>query len=130
MTEIKKQLYKNPKAGKVAGVCAGIAEYFGMEVWLVRVIFASAIILTGGPGLPLFCYIVAWFILDNKPEEAIASQESQINVKAKVWQSGEPPRQALQDIVRRYSDLESRLRNLETYVTSRAFSLKREIDRL
>ncbi|MGL5769984.1 MAG: PspC domain-containing protein, partial [Plesiomonas shigelloides] len=30
-------LYRYPREGKVAGVCAGLAHYFGIEVWLVRI---------------------------------------------------------------------------------------------
>ena len=34
-------LYRIPQSGKIAGVCAGIAEYFNFETWLVRVLAAS-----------------------------------------------------------------------------------------
>ena len=36
-------LYRIPQSGKVAGVCAGIADYFNFETWLVRVAAASKI---------------------------------------------------------------------------------------
>ncbi|MBD1390324.1 envelope stress response membrane protein PspC [Neiella sp. HB171785] len=130
MTERKRTLYRDGKRGKFAGVCAGVANYFGLEVWLVRVLMASAIILTGIFGLPLLCYIVAWFVLDKAPEHPQFADEPPIAVKSNVWQSGELPGQALHDIKGRFADLEVRLRSLEGHVTSSAFHLKREIDQL
>ncbi len=38
-------LYRIPQSGKVAGVCAGIADYFNFETWLVRVAAASIFLL-------------------------------------------------------------------------------------
>ncbi|MBW8190370.1 envelope stress response membrane protein PspC [Neiella marina] len=130
MSDQKRTLYRNSKLGKVGGVCAGIANYFGLETWLVRVLMASAIILTGFFGLPLLCYVVAWFVLDNEPEVTPDVQEQPISVKSTVWQSGELPRQALHDIKHRFGDLEGRLQHLEQHVTSSAFNLRREIDQL
>ncbi|MBO6226596.1 MAG: PspC domain-containing protein, partial [Shewanella sp.] len=43
-------LYRIPQSGKIAGVCAGIAEYFAIETWLVRVL-AVSIFLLGGSGV-------------------------------------------------------------------------------
>ena len=51
-------------------------------------------------------------------------------MKTKVWQSGEPPKQAFHDIRNRFQKSEVRLRKMETYVTSREFELNREISRL
>lgn len=126
MSENKRTLCRIPAQGKVAGVCAGIGEYLGIETWLVRVLVASAILLTGVFGLPLLAYVVAWFLLDCKKEPETAP----IHVKSKIWQSGEVPSQALTDIKQRYSDMESRLRKMEQHVTSPAFHLKREFDKL
>jgi phage shock protein C len=46
---------------KVAGVCAGFAEYFDMDVTLVRLIWVGLFLLPPSPGLII--YIVAWIIL-------------------------------------------------------------------
>ena len=129
---VKRTFYKIPSDGKVAGVCAGAAEYFGFEVWIVRVVMASAILLTGVFGLPLLAYIVAWFILDEKPtdDKGHYHEEPAIAVKSKVWQKGEPPQRAFYDIRERFSQLEDRLRGLETYVTSKEYQLRREINKL
>jgi phage shock protein C len=46
---------------KIAGVCAGFAEYFDMDVTLVRLIWVGLMLLPPSPGLII--YIVAWAIL-------------------------------------------------------------------
>ena len=45
---------------KIAGVCGGIAEYFGIDPTLVRLI-AVVLALLGGSGLLI--YVVAWMIM-------------------------------------------------------------------
>ncbi|MFV0522618.1 MAG: PspC domain-containing protein [Mangrovibacterium sp.] len=47
----------------VAGVCAGIAEYFDLDPTIVRVIFA---ILLCGYGSGLLVYLVMWIIVPEK----------------------------------------------------------------
>jgi len=131
MSESKgRTLYRIPQGGKIAGVCAGIAEYLNSEVWLVRVI-AVSIFLLGGSGVILVIYIAMWMILDIKP---IVRQHDEnykdIGVKKKVWQAGEPAKQALFDVNRQFSTLEMRLQRLEKHVTSDTFDLKRQINNL
>ena len=46
---------------KIAGVCAGFAEYFDMDVTLVRLIWVGLLLLPPSPGLSI--YIIAWIIL-------------------------------------------------------------------
>lgn len=43
-----------PAQGKIFGVCAGIADYFDMDVTLLRVIFVVLTILSGGGLLVLY----------------------------------------------------------------------------
>ena len=51
----------------VAGVCAGLAEYFGMDVTLVRVIVAVVAVITGGVGV--LAYLAAWAIIPDEGEK-------------------------------------------------------------
>lgn len=144
----KRELYRNPQRGKLAGVCAGVAEYFGVELWLVRILFIAGFFLMAAPFF-FVAYIAAWFILEKKPaighkpnskfqdnkfgkgwRNTADSEDEKVEVKAKVWQAGKPPKEALSDIGQRYRRIELRLRKIETYVTSREFQLNREISRL
>ena len=46
----------------IAGVCAGIAEYFGWEITLFRVVFVVVSILSAAfPGI--LVYIVLWIVM-------------------------------------------------------------------
>jgi phage shock protein C len=50
----------------IAGVCAGIAEYFGWEVTLFRVVFVLVSILSVAfPGI--LVYLVLWVVMP-RPE--------------------------------------------------------------
>ncbi|KVX01735.1 envelope stress response membrane protein PspC [Shewanella frigidimarina] len=123
-------LYRNPKNGKVAGVCSGIADYFNFETWLVRVI-AVSIFLLGGTGIVFVVYIALWMILDIKPQNLDNKEyHKDIEIKKKIWQAGEPAKQALFDVNRQFNGLELRLRRLEEHVTSDNFDLKRQINSL
>ena len=124
-------LYRIPQSGKVAGVCAGIADYFNFETWLVRV-SAASIFLLGGGGPVLFIYILLWVILDSKPgtERSDAKAHKDIEIKQKVWQAGEPAKMALRDVIDKFRGLERRLQKLECHVTSDNFDLKQEINNL
>ncbi len=135
-----KELYRDMSKGKLAGVCAGLAEYFGWELWLVRIVFISGVLLTGGSFFVL-AYIVGWLVLDKKgtnksqepshnPFDVKADEGHKVEVKSRVWQAGEPPRQAFSDINHSFESLEQRLRKMESYVTSSEFQLNREFNKL
>ncbi|KPH61742.1 phage-shock protein [Pseudoalteromonas porphyrae] len=130
----KRELLRDPQRGKIAGVCAGLSDYFNMELWLVRIIFVSAVLLTGGP-LFVVAYIAAWFILDKKDsstqfKDQSSKHDDPLEVKFKVWQKGEPPRRALQDLKDRLNRVDIRLQDMERYVTSTEFTVSREINKL
>ena len=148
------ELYRNSSRGKIAGVCAGIADYFGWEAWLVRILVVSGV-LFGMPFL-ILGYVAAWFILDTTPvnkvhaqfghadstsqysksnsshvtKEHFQSDNESIKVKTRVWQSGEPPKQAFHDIRKKFTLLEKKLQGIEQYVTSSEFTVAREINKL
>ena len=59
MAKIKKRLYRNTQEAKIAGVCAGLADYFNVDVVLIRLIAVFSIFF-GGAGLTtyLICCII------------------------------------------------------------------------
>jgi phage shock protein C len=62
-----KVLVRSRKGRMVAGVCAGLADYFGMDVTLVRVIVAVIAVITGGVGV--LAYLAAWAIIPDEGEK-------------------------------------------------------------
>ncbi len=61
-----KYIYRSKTNKKIAGVCAGFAEYFDLDPSLVRIVWLSSI-LFGGTGI--FIYLIAWLIIPQNPQE-------------------------------------------------------------
>jgi len=65
MVKQMKRLYRaSKKDSMIAGVCAGIAEYFNIDPTLVRLLWAFVTILSFGVGI--FAYLVAWIVIPRK----------------------------------------------------------------
>jgi phage shock protein C len=59
----KKTLQLDRENRKFLGVCAGIANYLEVEIWIVRLVFLGGLIFGGWFLIPL--YFFAWFYLDE-----------------------------------------------------------------
>jgi phage shock protein C len=71
-----------PKAGRmVGGVCAGLANYTGMDVTLMRVIWAVVAVITGGAGL--LAYLVSWIIIPD--ESRVTPAERPTDQRQDTW---------------------------------------------
>ena len=68
-----KRLYRTREGRVVAGVCAGIAAYFGIDPTLVRLAFALFTIF-GGAGVLL--YLVAWIVIPEEDGDGSSIAES------------------------------------------------------
>jgi phage shock protein PspC (stress-responsive transcriptional regulator) len=80
-TEGHKQLIRPQTGRMVAGVCAGIGDYFGVDANLVRVIFAALTIFSIGAGA--LVYVVAWAVVPEEGEKQSIA-ESYFNKKRGV----------------------------------------------
>ena len=58
-----KRLYKDKSQAKIDGVCAGLAEYFDIDVTLIRIIWG---VLAFGYGTGILLYLVCAFVLPDK----------------------------------------------------------------
>ena len=68
-----KILVRSRKGRMVAGICAGIAGYLGVDVTLVRVIVAVVSVITGGAGV--LAYLAAWMIIPSEGEKTSIAQD-------------------------------------------------------
>jgi phage shock protein C len=59
-----KRLYRSRNNRLLAGVCGGIAEYFGWDPTAVRLVFIASCLL---PGPQLVAYLVAWILIPKAP---------------------------------------------------------------
>ena len=60
----RKRLMRSRTDRKIAGVCAGVAEYFDLDVSLVRVVWLIAGVMTG---IGLLSYPIAWIVMPEEP---------------------------------------------------------------
>lgn len=60
---MEKKLHRDEHRKVVGGVCAGLAEYFDIDVSIVRLVFLLSLLLKGGGGL---IYIVLWIVLPKR----------------------------------------------------------------
>ncbi len=61
---VRRRLMRDTYNKKIAGVCAGVAEYLEVDVTLMRILWA-ALSITAGIGI--IAYIVAWIIMPKAP---------------------------------------------------------------
>ena len=119
------RFYRDKRNGKVMGVCAGIADYTGFDVALVRIGFLAAVFMSGGSVLPF--YFIAGWVAPTKPN----SLESRDSENQQFWQGVRAsPTRAARDIRSRMKDIDRRLADIENYVTTENRSLAREIEQL
>lgn len=55
-----KRLYRDTENSMVAGVCSGLAAYFGIDATIVRVLFVASL-LFGGAGVII--YLILWIVV-------------------------------------------------------------------
>ncbi|HEY2118225.1 MAG TPA: PspC domain-containing protein [Candidatus Acidoferrum sp.] len=65
-----KRLMRSSRDKKIAGVCAGLAEYFDIDPTIVRVVWLLAIFV-GGTGV--LAYLILWIVLPLAPYNATVS---------------------------------------------------------
>jgi phage shock protein C len=61
---MEKKLFKSNTDKKLCGVCGGIAEYFGIDSTIIRLILVLAVLFVGSGVL---AYIVAALVIPDKP---------------------------------------------------------------
>lgn len=69
----RKRLIRPRQGRKIGGVCQGFAEYFDIDVTLVRIVWAICL-LSGFGG---FAYLVAWVVIPEEPLYLMAPEAPQ-----------------------------------------------------
>lgn len=119
------RFYRDKRNGKIMGICAGIADYTGFDVSIVRICMLAAFFLSSGSILPI--YFIAGWIAPNKP---LALERADYE-ELQFWQGVRAsPGRAARDIRSRLKDIDRRLADIESYVTTENRSLAREIEQL
>ena len=71
----RKRLVRPRAERKIAGVCAGVAEYFDLDVTLVRLMWLIVALMTG---VGLLAYPVAWIVMPEEPLRISAPVAQQV----------------------------------------------------
>ena len=61
---VKKRLMRSVTDKKIGGVCAGLADYFDLDVTLIRLVWLLAVLLAG---TGLLAYIICWIVIPVAP---------------------------------------------------------------
>ena len=116
----RQRLYRDTRRAWLAGVCAGIADYFGVSAGLVRFLtFLSAVFFT----MPaVFGYFIAALVLKRRPSTCMRAAKRRPSGARSAWSPAAPRTISCA----KFQELERRLRAAEARVTSSEFRLRRQ----
>ena len=113
------RVWRDPEHAWIAGVCAGIADYFGIAPGLVRLATVLGLIFLDIP--TIVAYVVLAFVLKPKPPALFTDPAQEA-----FWRGlRADPRASLDTVRARLRALDSRLARAETMVASDDFELRR-----
>ena len=125
MNSSRTKFYKDQQNANGLGVCAGIADYTGIDVTIIRLAFVLGTVFTGGSAL-LAYWIISWMTPD-KPGRLYEKTKEDKQFWQKVRSN---PRRVARDERSQFRQLDRRLADVEAYVTSSNHRLASEIERL
>jgi phage shock protein C len=135
--DLKRPLYRSRRNVRLAGVCAGIADYLGISAFIVRLVTFLSLFILGG--VTLWAYVIFWIILDKEPKARKNSDHRHANQhdrSAAANTDNEPGsdrpynEQDFDKCAATLQAAERRLREVEAFITSKQFRLHCEINRI
>lgn len=124
MNSVRTRFYRDKANGKWMGVCAGIADYTGLDVLWVRLGFVVSTVC--GMGFMPVVYFALGFLSENKPNSLYADAE-----EAKFWQGvRQSPTRTAREVRAKFRDIDRRLAEVEAYYVSSNPRLAAEIEQL
>lgn len=126
MTPRHTRFYLDKGNGKFMGVCAGISDYTGIDVTFVRVgVVLLTVFATGGLGF--VAYLALGVLANDKPHEL----DYEDREDRKFWQKVRArPGASIRDVRSSFRDIDRRLADVETHITSQNRRLADEIEAL
>ena len=124
MNSPRTKLYRDKHNGKIMGVCAGIADYTGIDAFWVRLVAFASIFFSGS--WTILAYFVAGFILNKKPPHLYRDHSEE-----KYWQRVRvSPHRTAREIKANFRDIDRRLAAVEAHYVNSNPRLTAEIERL
>ena len=124
MSSPRTRFYRDKLNGKIMGVCAGLADYTGVDVLWIRL---GAILLTVlGSGMLIPVYFLTGLLAGTKPEHFYADREEQ-----QFWQGvRQSPSRTAREVRAQFREIDRRLAEVEAHYVSNNPRLSAEIERL
>jgi len=119
------KLFRDKEHAMLAGVCAGIADYFGFNRKGTRV--ATFLLMLLPPFFPfvVVSYIILAILLPVKPANLYETED-----QAEFWRGvSNAPSDVFGSLSHRFRELNLRLERMEAFVTSKEFEIDRELGR-
>ena len=114
------RFYLDPRNGKLMGVCAGLADYFGWDVTFIRI--GAVIALIWFNVLTLIAYVALGLMLPSKPDRLYDWDPDE-----EYWSSVRRSASGtFRDARHRFRELDMKLQHMEGYVTSSRYDLDRQ----
>lgn len=124
MPASRTRYYLDKQDAKIKGVCAGIADYTGLDVTLVRVL--AVVLAFATSGWALLAYVAAAWLAPVKPIDLYQDAGD-----AKFWQGVRTnTKRSAAEVRSKLRDVDRRLADMELHYTSRNTQLADEIDSL
>lgn len=125
MTSERTRFYRDRMNGKFLGVCAGIADYTGVDVMWVR-LGAVVLSLMGMAGIIIPGYFLAALLSSKKPQHLYVDRDEQ-----RYWQRvRQSPSRTAREVRGRFREIDRRLAEVEAFYVSSNPRLSAEIERL
>ncbi|MEO1595731.1 MAG: envelope stress response membrane protein PspC [Pseudomonadota bacterium] len=121
----RRRFYRDRQNRKIAGVCAGIADYFGFDVTITRLLAVVAFFMA--PPVTLLLYFGLVMLVPASDRNAEEPPPERRAFRQGLRSS---PATTVTDVKRTLLRLDTRLARLERYVTSSQFELDRKIRNL
>jgi phage shock protein C len=119
------RLYRDRENAMLAGVCAGISEYFGLNRKGVRLVTALLMVFPPFFAFVAISYVILAIVLPVKPTDLYEDKE-----QAEFWRGvSNAPADVFGSLSHRFRELNLRLERMEAFVTSKEFEIDRELGR-
>lgn len=119
------RLYRDRENAMLAGVCAGISEYFGLNRKGVRLVTVLLMLFPPFFAFVAIAYVILAIVLPVKPTDLYENTE-----QAEFWRGvSNAPADVFGSLSHRFRELNLRLERMEAFVTSKEFEIDRELGR-
>ena len=124
MNDLRTSFYRDKQNAKLMGICAGIADYTGVNAIWIRLGFIGLLFITGGGIIPF--YFIAGLLANKKPPHLYVDRQEQ-----QFWQRvRQSPTRTARDVRASFRDIDRRLADVELYYVSANPRLSDEIEQL